>query len=78
MAILQIAHLLLSVVHQLDMIMTRGHFTRRRHLALRFRRALAMEVSRLLHWLASTMWIWMLVMAIMKKEVRQMFKANFN
>jgi hypothetical protein len=37
-----------------------------------------MEVSRLLHWLASTMWIWMLVMAIMKKEVRQMFKANFN
>jgi hypothetical protein len=72
------AHRLQAVVHMKERNMTRGHSARLRQITQWTHRILVLEFYHPLEWLASTMWVWMLCMAIIQPEMRQMFKAKIN
>jgi hypothetical protein len=76
--LLRYAHRLQSAVHLKERNMTHGHSARLRQIIQWTLRTLVMELSHLLEWLASTMWVWMLCMAIIQPEICQMFKAKIN
>ncbi|KAM0856351.1 hypothetical protein ACQ4PT_049174 [Festuca glaucescens] len=76
--LLQTARRRHSAALLIEQTMTPGHYTHRRRLILWLRKTLAKEASHLLLWLASTMWVWMVALAVMQPEARQMFKAKFN
>jgi hypothetical protein len=76
--LLQTVHRRLIAARLIEQTMIPGRYTRRRRLTLWLRKTLNKEVSHLLLWLASTMWVWMAVLALMQPEARQMFKAKFN